>query len=35
MYVLSLFYWMLTLKNHRVSVVMITLTDQRLNDGLQ
>jgi len=35
MYVLSLFYWMLTKNNPRVFVVIITLLDQVLNDGLQ
>jgi len=35
MCVLSLFYWMLTKRNPRVFVVMITLIDQVLNYGLQ
>ena len=35
MLVLSLFYWMLTKNNPRVFVVIITLLDQALNDGLQ
>ena len=35
MLVLSLFYWMLTTNNPRVFVVIITLLDQVLNDGLQ
>ncbi len=36
MHVLSLSYWMFNEnKNHRVFVVIVTLIDQILNDGLQ
>jgi len=33
MHVLNLFYWMLTEKNHRLFVVIVTLIDRILNDG--
>jgi len=35
MRVLSLFYWMLTKKVSQVFVVIVTLIDRILNDGLQ